>query len=290
MISRRMKRRDWLVLLLLCGCFIASAQPRYEAELGKVTKDGFYRLVLTPEISGRSFRNWEDLRIIDQHNMQVPFFINPNQIKIGNSDTAGAQELSIPEPSFSCVDSADLTYVTIKFNAFYNLDRILFKFDGPKFFKRKASLITPWDNMPGYSIREFYLSGKTYTRFVGIKVKNLTLVIENDDNPPLKVQYVGGFQASKDLTAYLEANKTYKLTFGDSTAPAPVYDLKYFKDSIGKVIPELSVGEIKPINPPKVSSQKPLAVSGNKWIMWAILVLLLVGLSFITFNMVRKIN
>ena len=212
-------------------------------------------------------------------------------MKLGNSDTAGARELSIPDPLFICVDSADLTYVIIKFNALYNLDRILFKFDGPKFFKRKASLVTAWDNMPGHSIREFYLSGKTYTRFLGIKVKDLTLVIENNDNPPLKVRYVGGFQASKDLTTYLEANKPYKLTFGDSTAEAPVYDLKYFKDSIGKTIPKLSVGEIKKINHAKASINKPASiVSDNKWIMWAIIGLLLVVLSFITFNMVRKIN
>ena len=64
------------------------------------------------------------------------------------------------------------------------------------------------------------------------------MVISNEDNPPIKITGIRAFQHAEYIIAYLEANKSYTLTFGDSLAQAPVYDLTYFKDSIGKQIPD----------------------------------------------------
>ncbi|CAN5894413.1 hypothetical protein BH11BAC7_BH11BAC7_11330 [soil metagenome] len=65
-----------------------------------------------------------------------------------------------------------------------------------------------------------------------MRVKNLMLRINNDDNQPLIVDVVNAFQVKHYLVAELEKKNQYFIRFGNDSIPAPVYDLAYFKDKI----------------------------------------------------------
>jgi len=120
------------------------------------------------------------------------------------------------------------------------------------------------------------------------KEKVLWLVIDNDDNKPLKIDLIDFFQFNRSLVTYLDSSKKYKLYFGDSTLALPNYDIASFKDSITKTIADVSVGNIDKINyadyHPKLSSNK------NKWIVWFCIGVALVLLLGITFKMLKEIG
>jgi hypothetical protein len=60
----------------------------------------------------------------------------------------------------------------------------------------------------------------------------LSLMIENGDNPPLKIQSITLEYAADTLIFEPAKGKTYDLLYGNPNAPKPQYDLEQFKSEI----------------------------------------------------------
>lgn len=197
--------------------------------------------------------------------------------------------ISIPQPNISQKDSIDKrSYIRLKFDQAYRIDKLILEVDGPKFYKRGLNVYdgnfintkTPFAVYISPGISEMFLGSA--------KSRELLMVINNDDNIPLKIKSVKAFQLNQYLLAYLEKNKPYHLAFGDSTAQAPIYDLKFFKDSIGTNPQAISVETVQE------SQQKPVAVqpknnSGKIW-LWSIIAAVSVLLLLFVFRMIKEIN
>lgn len=205
--------------------------------------------------------------------------------------TPGAGEQSymlLPTPAITQKDSNRSSYLTLKFDHKYKVSKLELTASGPKYFYCAATVSTfsgKYEN--GYA--SVNLSSGTQTITLDVPhAEEIKVIISNEDSPPIHIDGVRAFQDAQYVTAYLERGKSYQLVFGDSTATAPVYDLGFFKDSIGRKIPELGIGAIEATKQGKAVTAS--SASDNKWLLWSVLIILLAGLSLVTFKMVRKIG
>ncbi|HEY6163062.1 MAG TPA: hypothetical protein VI112_17680 [Bacteroidia bacterium] len=132
----------------------------------------------------------------------------------------------------------------------------------------------------------------------GRKVKDLVLVIRNEDDRPLTITSVKALQVKHYLVAKLEAGNTYVLRYGCDELSAPVYDMKYFVTKVPADAKEArTAGRRSTFNSPVVlkpvrREHKPLKRTGireqkqdllnHRSFLWAaitIVIMMLVGLS-----------
>lgn len=188
-------------------------------------------------------------------------------------------------------DSTDKkSYISLKFNEAYHIDKLNIEVEGPKFFRRNTSIY--FDNFHSTKTPyTFFISSNFTDAFLpSVPSKELLLLINNEDNQPLKIKSANAYQLNQYLLTYLEAGKKYQLVFGDSLAEAPVYDLNFFKDSIGKNPPELTITSIEAtntVNAPAIAQPKS---NKSNILLWCIIGATVVLLLLFTFKMVKDVN
>ncbi len=196
----------------------------------------------------------------------------------------------VPVPAITQKDSSDKrSYVQVRFNEPYQIDKLVVEVEGPKFFKRYLSLYFG-DFLSTKTPYSIFISSPSAELFpLGWASKAYLLVIDNEDNLPLKVKTIKAYQLNKYLLTYLEAGKNYELYFGDSLMQSPNYDLAFFKDSIGKNPPELAINAIESV---KINQSITTNSKGNfgKIILWGIIVSIIILLLVFIYKMVNDIN
>jgi len=386
-----------LLLALLTEMHAAAQQPALHAALPPISKEGFFRILITPEITAYTTHDGNDLRIIGPDGKEVPYLkedsrdVSRNDIHLlrvisrsdggdrhthmilhndadrplnelaillrntsairkvslsgsrdgkayfslidsailapgdGNDgDTAicimpvprtrypflqlrivdgdllpmelfgagtfkdsllGAKYVAVPTPSFRQKDSSDhRSYIRLQFHAPYRVNRFAFLFKGARLFRRSTMLYSD-----GYTIADFTADqAAPASVLTDLQARDIMLVVDNEDNPPLQLQSVLASQREQYLLAYLEPQTAggYSLSFGDSALPAPVYDLRHFKDSISRLtLVELVPEAITRVQPKEI--RKPLL---GKGMMWAIILAVLVGVTTATAALMRQIK
>ncbi len=227
-----------------------------------------------------------------------------NILKVGYYETflKEGKYNSVPAPAFEQLDSVKQkqTYIKLKFDDNYLINRIRFDFKGPRYYKRVATVakkvvgdrkhiyfepITTFE-LNSYSLNEFDLS---YFR-----EKEFYLVISNDDNRPLTLDSIKTWQLTRYIKTYLEKGKKYRMVYGDSTALAPVYDLQYFVDSIPQVLPTLPVNkmEAKPLESKDIKKEKvkELRWFENKIFIWLAIGAVILFLFFMSWKMLNEMK
>ena len=195
-----------------------------------------------------------------------------------------------PSPIIKQKDSANESFVEMSWANAQHLDKLSFKIDAPKFYNRNVRIYMP-QHKGGLSaglgdlIGSFTLRSGTSNSidFPRIKTDKLFCIIDNADNPPLKISEVKAEQVSFVAIAYLEKSKNYSLLLDNDMAGFPNYDLSAFADSI-RGQSEI----IKPTGDPKlievVSEKKD--TDSNRWWIWPALGLLILSLGFLTYRLV----
>jgi len=203
----------------------------------------------------------------------------------------GIAELYFPIPvaKFSKTDSNKTTTVTIQLNDNYLVNRLDLNVAGIKYYKRDVAVYQiDKRGRQLVSIAELN-SGKRAEIFVNTKTSRLELEINNGDNAPLDIAEVFASQADQSITAYLEAGQSYKLLTGDANAAAPVYDLKFFVDSIQNKVPEINHSEVKPNA--AFGSPTPKAPRHDYTIIiWIVIIAALLLLTLLTIKMAKEVN
>ncbi|CAN5476400.1 hypothetical protein BH11BAC3_BH11BAC3_00060 [soil metagenome] len=197
-----------------------------------------------------------------------------------------------PAPSFIKTDSSKKSYLIVSQSKKYHVDKILLDIKGPAFYHREGeiSVINSGRNKQHFntaSSYHFVLNAGTMPAIILPKTKadSFLIVIDNGDNPPLKISAIHTQQKQVALISYLEKGKKYELRFSDPDAIFPNYDLQSFQDSI-RQLQSLATGEITPIS----TSVNPVTpVRKNYW-LWPVILLALAVLSFLSFRLVSDIN
>lgn len=137
-------------------------------------------------------------------------------------------------------DSGRSSYISIKLNDNYQVNKLHLSISGPKFFKRRVSVYTNTGKTPSLVKETDIISADNNDLFLSVKSNKLLLEVDNEDNPPLKITAVQAYQTEQYIIGYLEAKQPYALLTGNEAAEEPSYDLKFFTDSIKATIPAIT--------------------------------------------------
>lgn len=196
--------------------------------------------------------------------------------------------VQLPAPVLIQTDSSDKrSYIHLHFNETYQVDKLELQVTGPKYYKRRVSFY-PGTNVNNASLK-FDVTSKDPASFrLGFKAKDILLVIDNEDNPPLLVENARGWQLNKYLLSYLEKGQSYELLFGDSAAFAPAYDLAFFADSIPSTLQETKpFNVVENHNAPSV---KPKQNDSPSIVLWIVIIAVLGLLLFASYKLMSDVE
>jgi hypothetical protein len=198
-----------------------------------------------------------------------------------------------PAVSFVQTDSSDgKTYIAVKQGAPFHINAITITTNGTRFYKRSAALYLPQHDsttiMQYQPHASFILSSITNNTFNIDKCnpKMFYVVIENNDNPPLKIENITVRQQNASITTYLEEGQSYFLLAGNAQAQQPDYDIASFKDSIPRNITAINIGDIKAVTTENIITPAPV----KKWWLWPAIIAAIVVLAMLTFKLLADMR
>lgn len=193
-----------------------------------------------------------------------------------------------PSPVIHQHDSGKNSYVFIRFRNAYRTDEIEIRLSGARYYQRNATLVEKQRGLEVARQSVLLRSDNTNRFSTNFKSSELELVIENEDNPPLSVDSIRSFQLNRYLFAFLDSSHEYQLGFGDSSLPAPRYDINYFKDSLLSNVQIAKTGDIKSnLSTITAPVRKPLI---GKTLLWIVIGGVLLVLLYLTFRMAKEVN
>lgn len=198
-----------------------------------------------------------------------------------------------PQSVIQQKDSGKISYIKITQQQAYHFSSINLKLSGVKYFSRKAEVYIPTQEQhsfsnPGQLLQSFIISNNSTLQFK-VPLSNAPvfyLLINNEDNLPLKVDSVNTAYYPVLLTTYLEKGNRYKLILNNLAATLPQYDLP---DTLNKdSIPFLLTQKIIPLaeNPVTLAASP----KNNNWILWVAIIAVLFILLLFTKKMVTEVN
>jgi len=197
---------------------------------------------------------------------------------------------TLPQPQIKQKDSSNKSsYVNVFFNERYHIDQLAVDAGGAKYFNRQLEMrINPDNN--SYEVGGNFTLNSAGTNSFGVyrKVKNVTLVINNDDNPPLQITAVKAYALQGFLITYLDERHQYKIQFGNDSVSTPKYDFSFFIDSVGSFINTAAIGDIKTNK--IIFEEKKLTEKNRRGILWMIIITTLFILLLFTRKMVKEVD
>ncbi|MFN8334640.1 MAG: hypothetical protein U0U09_05895 [Cyclobacteriaceae bacterium] len=223
-----------------------------------------------------------------------------NILKAGYYDAATTQGLySEITGSFTLATETrnKQTFLKLAFGSPQIIDKLELSMKGAPFFQRFGVVTTTESRKVKKHIEtyervlaEFVIrSGQTTVINLNtIKATNLTLRIENDDNPALSVNELHSYQLNRYLVAWLTKNESYTVGFGAENLSSPSYDLTYFRDSIPANPQVISVNDVKPVEPAAVSTDTQFF--NSKTLTWIAIGAVILLLGIMSLRLVRETN
>jgi hypothetical protein len=205
-------------------------------------------------------------------------------------------EIPIKEFSQSEITADKVSHIRIKFDTTHFIDRLQWRVTGQKFYKR---------NVKAYSVQQRVTKKGKLNQYLdylgsmslqtgepallqigGNKVKEILLVVENNDNQPLTFEGMKAFQLRRFATLWLEHEQEYVARIGDQTMTTPVYDIEYFRDSVPASANVITIQNLDLFN--KEESAKEKSFFTSKWFIWGALSVVILFLAVMSIKMVRE--
>ena len=117
-------------------------------------------------------------------------------------------------------------------------------------------------------------------------LQKLKIIIRNHDNEPLQINTLSAKGYTHELIARFTKPATYYLTYGNTNAHKPNYDLNHSKTTIPEQLTSLSLKKRQPIDKKESKAIEPLFK--NKAWLWGIMVLIILVLGWFTLKMIQK--
>jgi hypothetical protein len=220
------------------------------------------------------------------------------------SESGGYSELDAPvirqqnmaDKKQSMVTAVFLDHAIGKFPGEEVIDKLELEIKGPPYYLRQARLeLHRVMNGKAYyeTIQSFEINSFTphiITFASPLKTDSLRIVIENEDNPPLKIASVNAWQLRRYLISYLEQGRRYTLQFGDNKASRPRYDLAYFSDSLSANLPVAAIGGLQEIKEKPAEAETENSFFKSKAYIWGALFVIIGLLGFISVRMLREMG
>jgi hypothetical protein len=404
-----MKKLLFLIFYLLIGCVLTASEFKYHSILDSIPNNGYYRILLIPEVISGLKGDYSDIRLYDSVNNEIPFLLtkessirsntyfneykilsnqnltkpavnqvivqnplassitelyivvrnsdiekeitvkgsdnlknwfiisqqNPSTIGLFQDEACEIKVLNFPKsnykyfmlqmsikteeplqilkagrydirqekglfsevPVMSVIQSDSSKYkksfITVRFKSSFEISKIEFKVKGPAIYQRNFVLnnrVSSYKGMADEYVGQFIMSAKAPLVYEvnTLRTSELRIIINNDDNIPLKITNVKCYQLNVYLIAQLKGNMKYRLRFGNPNLEQPNYDLKYYTDSIPKNLAVLRPGIPEQI---KAEQQKSIVHSFfNSRIIWIVLILIIGLLGYMTLKLTKEIK
>lgn len=193
-----------------------------------------------------------------------------------------------PPPAFSQTDSGGYSLVKIINDRPFHISTIKLRIAGPWLYKRQAkifteiknSLPTTWNSQ---SHTAFVISSDEFSGYSipFLKSPVFYLLIENGDNPPLRIASVSTEQIKRQVIAQLEKGMSYSFLLDNLQATAPDYDLEHFRDRITGN----SVLSIKSITALPQAETIVVKKQIDNWWIWPAIILVVVLLTVLAWKL-----
>ncbi len=227
--------------------------------------------------------SYKYLKLVIDNRKNNPLNIIEAGVYADNIVTKSQPYTENPAPHFFQTDSSDnITYLSVKQEAAYHIDRIRIAIKAPHFYKRDVDVITS----KGSTSFELISGKEPFFDLPAFDDSSFLIKIYNGDNPALQIEAVITQQVNKSIVTYLESGKRYTLRMHNSSAIKPVYDLRQFSDSIPATIPKLNVLAFEKIN---AATVKTGGFFSSKWI-WPVIIIMIAVLAFFTVRLTREVN
>jgi hypothetical protein len=277
------------------------------ARLDSVTRAGFYRIILPPQLVAKCRPDLSDLRIYKPDGTTVPYVL-----RTAIHDRMNAGYLPLPDPVISQKDSSNKhSYYRLQYNDAYRIERLSLIVSNPILYKRTVRIMTAEDSAADKPVTCFSIDPKdTVFLLPAVKTKTLLIDIANGDNAPLVIRKAASAQSGIYLLAYLLAGEGngYELGAGDSIEGPPDYDLHYFTDSLQQHPFDIGLQPVRlraGAAPGQKAHIKQVAgadgpasgvdsgsAAGRKsgLLLWSILILILLMLIFVSIKLARAVS
>jgi len=231
---------------------------------------------------------YQYFRLLVSNNQSDPL----NILQAGTQYTApgshGKDYVQNPPARFTQTDSSDgKTYLFIYQNMPYSVDRLELGVSHPALYSREATVYSGTKAQEYLSSFVIRSDDPVAGYPLSTREKSFVIVIENGDNPPLKVASVNLFAQKQYLFCFLQRGYSYKLLLGDSTLQAPSYDIKSFFESMSMNNAEIKYTGIVPIES-KVEEKKP--DSKDSKLLWAMIITSIALLGWFSFRLLKDMG
>ena len=186
------------------------------------------------------------------------------------------------------IDSVKASFITIKLEDKYQLNKLQFSISGPKYYKRHVAVYDESGKVPVFVTEVELNSANGNSLLLSVKSDHLLLKIDNADNLPLKITGAQAWQADQYIISYLDAGQSYQLLTGNANADEPEYDLKFFTDSIKAAIPGLSHQPV--IKNPAYHLQAFKITRDYTVLIWVAIIVALLLLILLTRKMLAEVK
>jgi hypothetical protein len=181
-----------------------------------------------------------------------------------------------PKTRFTQVDLGLYSVLTIYPGSKFHIHQIKLIEGGPYLFHRTAKIYSMVDSniqrtWLGAPLHSFTLTSDDPggESIPVMQADSFYVVIENGDNPPLRIRDVTTAQVKRSIIAPLEKGVSYQLLLNDPLASAPKYDLEEFKSRIPSALPNIEVLSINKL-PSVVNTATVKKI--EKWWIWPVLI------------------
>jgi len=291
-IGRTMKKITLLGSLLWMALAIPSLAADHfknQASIPAVDSAGFYRILLSPEVIVQMKSSAADVRLFDRKGENVPFIFREGGDK--------EELLDLPALDWKQEEGQGQSRIRISSASLKHAEKLLIEVDGPRYFYRTARIV---------AVKKKKVRGRLRAREVNLErfvlssdQKNLELnfghssydevflVIENGENPPLRVKAIAAQKSPLYLLVWLEKGEKYQLRYGNPKVHQAHFDLNHFASRIPDELPVLLP------DPGKIRFQKIKQLMGSGlplWVIWLTLMVLVVSLSLFSIKLIRNLD
>ncbi|MEZ2335179.1 hypothetical protein AB6735_06070 [Mucilaginibacter sp. RCC_168] len=187
------------------------------------------------------------------------------------------------------VDSNKTSYITLKLNDNYQVNKLHLNITAPKYFKRDVSVYQVIGRDKQLLSEAELNSAKGTDLLIAAKSNQLIIQINNGDNLPLTISSIDAYQSAESLISYLDDKQSYRLLTGDQSVQAPEYDLKFFADSIRDNTPQINHETVSQ-NAAYQTKQPAKAGRDYTVFIWIAIVVAAGLLLFLTLKMTKEVK
>ena len=118
--------------------------------------------------------------------------------------------------------------------------------------------------------------------------QKVRITVENNDNSPLRLSNFQAKYHPLEILARFPNDGNYMLYYGGKNEKSAVYDVEDFRDKIPEILAAVSLGNIEKLT---VSTSKIEEKSATKkYLLWAVMLVIILVLVWQTAKMMRKVN